>query len=456
MIEELKNNLEQQSKIIKELQKLVTYVKTNKDEEQKKFFNESANGLIDKLIILNNSIPLTLENLGKENFNVKTTKLKGDVKTYTNETASDNYKSSIVNRVVTSSKSLSLSDKDKSQFRKDLGLEDVNIKKFGYEEKEKKIKDEGIFKQPGNFVKTANKFFGNIGEKIAKSPSSENLRIGLRKANLPYLVSSYVSSVLLIVLIAFIVSLILGIFFSVFKVSLAGVESLIPIQLSLLPIESILPRLGLAFLISIVISALFLIIGFTYPKSRAKGIQRRLSNEIAFAVMHMAAISSSGIEPTKIFTIISNTKEYPLFSNEAKKITHQINLYGYDLVTALKNVSKTSPSDAMIELFNGIATTINSGGSLNSYLNEKARDFLNDYKLLRQKYISTSATYADVYTGLLIAAPLIFMLMLVLVNVIGVSIGGLTASTIAIIGISAIVLLNIGFIIFLQVSQPDI
>jgi len=131
-------------------------------------------------------------------------------------------------------------------------------------------------------------------------------------------------------------------------------------------------------------------------------------------------------------------------------------LYGYDLVTALKNVSKTSPSDAMIELFNGIATTINSGGSLNSYLNEKARDFLNDYKLLRQKYISTSATYTDVYTGLLIAAPLIFMLMLVLVNVIGVSIGGLTASTIAIIGISAIVLLNIGFIIFLQVSQPDI
>ena len=58
---------------------------------------------------------------------------------------------------------------------------------------------------------------------------------------------------------------------------------------------------------------------------------------------------------------------------------------------------------------------------------------------------------SDVYTGLLIAAPLIFMLMLALINVIGVKVSTLT---LGVIGIGAIIALNIGFIIFLQISQP--
>ena len=48
------------------------------------------------------------------------------------------------------------------------------------------------------------------------------------------------------------------------------------------------------------------------------------------------------------------------------------------------------------------------------------------------------------------------MLLLVLINVMGASIGGLSASTIAMIGIAAIVIINIGFIIFLQISQPEV
>jgi hypothetical protein len=77
-----------------------------------------------------------------------------------------------------------------------------------------------------------------------------------------------------------------------------------------------------------------------------------------------------------------------------------------------------------------------------------------DYKLRRKRFTTISETYADIYTGLLIAAPLIFMLILVLMNVLGGGIAGMTTSTVALIGIGALVVLNIGFLIFLQISQP--
>ena len=81
-------------------------------------------------------------------------------------------------------------------------------------------------------------------------------------------------------------------------------------------------------------------------------------------------------------------------------------------------------------------------------------DTLNDYKLRRRRYITISETYADIYTGLLIAAPLIFMLILVLVNILGGTVGGMTPETMAIVGIGGLVVINIGFLVFLEISQP--
>jgi len=169
---------------------------------------------------------------------------------------------------------------------------------------------------------------------------------------------------------------------------------------------------------------------FIYPSSEASSIQRNIDNELPFAVMHMAAVAGSGIEPTQIFKIIALSKEYKYFGKEIRKIINQINLYGYDLTTSLQSVAKITSSKKLSELLNGMATTIATGGDLRSYLDKRASDAMVDYKLARRKYVALAGTYADIYAGLLIAAPLIFMLMLVVINTIGGTIAGLSTSSI--------------------------
>ncbi|MBI2142608.1 hypothetical protein HYU15_03945, partial [Candidatus Woesearchaeota archaeon] len=79
------------------------------------------------------------------------------------------------------------------------------------------------------------------------------------------------------------------------------------------------------------------------------------------------------------------------------------------------------------------------------------------YQLERQRYNESISTYSDIYTGLLIAAPLFFVAALALVNLLGGTIGGLSVDTVMALGAyAAIPILNIAFLLFLQVNQPEV
>jgi len=195
---------------------------------------------------------------------------------------------------------------------------------------------------------------------------------------------------------------------------------------------------------------------YFYPYMLVGSRKKEIKNDLPFAIIHMAAIAGSGASPTAVFNLILRSGEYKGLEREIKKIVNYINLFGYDLSTALKVVSATTPSYHFKELLNGITATTESGSDLKSYLNEKAKDALNTYRLDRKKYVESLATYSDIYTGAFIAAPLLFITTLAIINVIGGKIGGLSIKTIAIFGtFIAIPLLNIAFLIFLNFIQPE-
>ena len=167
----------------------------------------------------------------------------------------------------------------------------------------------------------------------------------------------------------------------------------------------------------------------------------------------MSAISGSGIEPSEIFKIIGFSKEYPYLRREIRKVLNQINLYGYDLLTALTNVSKSSPSAKLSELFSGLATTIGSGGGLQNYFEKRAESLLIDYRLEREKYTKVAETFMDIYISVVIAAPMILMLLLVMMSITGFQ-SGFTPQQITLLIIGVIAIINTLFLVFLEAKQP--
>jgi len=203
--------------------------------------------------------------------------------------------------------------------------------------------------------------------------------------------------------------------------------------------------------------ALVVLVGFvSYPFTRIATRRRSINTNLPFAINHIAAVAGSGVPPTKMFKLISESEEYGEIAIEIEKIVEYVDLFGYDLMTALKSVASTTPSPAFKNFLDGIVSTIESGGDMTAYLKEKANEAMVNYELERQQYTETITTYSDMYTGILIAAPLFFVIALSLVAMLGGTVGGIDVRVIIVVGAYFVIpLLNILFIIFLELTQPE-
>jgi flagellar protein FlaJ len=160
------------------------------------------------------------------------------------------------------------------------------------------------------------------------------------------------------------------------------------------------------------------------------------------------------LEPSKIFSILISTGEYPSLKKEFTKLINEINVYGFDLVSALRDCAFKSPSKKLAELYNGLATTINSGGDLRSFFEKRSQSLLFEYRLEREKYARTAETFMDIYISVVIAAPMILMLLLIMIKISGMGLP-LSTSAITLIMVLGVGAVNVLFLTFLALKQPS-
>ncbi len=262
---------------------------------------------------------------------------------------------------------------------------------------------------------------------------------GLRAANVKVLSNTYVNIMILSTLLVTIASFfVLVVLFFMFGY----------------PIYQIFLR---AVILSIIAGFAAATIFYAYPFMRIKDRRRKIMTNMPFAINHMAAVATSGVPPVSMFELISASGEYSEIAIEIKKIVDFINIFGYDLLTSVKTVAATTPSPAFKEFLEGIVSTIETGGDLDSYLRQEADQATLTYNLERQRYNETVSTYSDIYTGVLIAAPLFFVAAMAMVNLLGGTLGGIGVDVVMAVGAYGVIpLLNIGFLLFLQFTQPDV
>ncbi|MFH0711680.1 MAG: type II secretion system F family protein [archaeon] len=418
MFEKLKRNIEQERKIVADMRSI--QVSMYGDAENQEFYFSSLRLLGEQLFLLNKAVPDLLKEWSP--FHDKREEEKG--KKEKQETVSMSY----VSPSTKEKRYVTISKKDKGEFLETLKMSEgalVGIKKLN----EENVSE--VILKPSSFARVSNNFFRKYSDRIA--PHFGSLGKDLKKGNIRFLMSTYLSMAIMSSVIAFFVGLL---FFGALLVIDFGN--------------------WIYFFLPFGTVGLTMFLFYFYPASEASSLRRRVSQELPFATIHMAAIAGSDIEPTKIFKIIASSSEYPCVGGEIKKIITQTDVYGYDLVTSLKNVAVRTSNRKLAELFSGLATNINTGGSLENYLEKKAENFLVDYRLERQKYADLAGTFMDVYISILIAAPLVLMMMFIVMNVAGLGLGGLTIDTLLILSVAGIVMVNIIFIIILNFKQPKV
>ncbi len=265
-VEILKANLMQGRKIIGELAVLNREVAAAQNIKEKEFFDSGINSLLRQFNIINNSIPNLISGIS----------------------AQEQVVSKKTTAVQIPAGTLILNKNDRRKFLQELMISEDALKKLRRERKARKTVVEE-FKKPSAYVAIASRFFSEFSFKLADYDIFKYLDKNLKKANTPYLLSTYISIMLFSAFSVFVISFLLVLLFSFFNMSMV-VGSAFPV-FKFLGFGSA----GLRFLktvpLSLTASIITFLLFYIYPSSQATSISNKIRSEMPFAVIHMSSIA---------------------------------------------------------------------------------------------------------------------------------------------------------------------
>lgn len=299
--------------------------------------------------------------------------------------------------------------------------------------------NEGFFRRLKQASKTnnlnaaANALFGPTVDKY--SDQFKGLKQDLKEADMDVLYRTYVSKIFLYTASIFVMSVIGGTVYSVQQGA------------------SVMELFRFAFGVPVALATLVFAGMYFYPSRKAAKRKKEIEENLPFALNHLGAIATSGISPVSMFELLDTFDEYGGISREAGEISRRVNVFGEDLTTALREVAERSPSEDWTEVLYGIVSTVETGGSLKSYIKEKADEALFEYNMEREKEIEKLSTYASFYTAILIAAPVFLVVVLAVMNLLGGTIGGFAIRDLMWLGVHIIIpVINGIFVLFLALT----
>ena len=264
---------------------------------------------------------------------------------------------------------------------------------------------------------------------------SESWKVVLQRANLNMTMRMYIST-------SVFTSILLGILGIASSLVYGYVSGMLPIMI-LSPVIGIL--LGLLTALSFIL----------YPGYRAKIRKQKLEAILPAVSSYMTAMASAGVNPDKIFLSLSKKElEMAEMQAEASRITRDITIFGYDLIRAMLEASKRSPSPDFSSFLEGIVGVFTSGGDLQLYLEQSTRDLMVK-KLQKEKdYIEQLGLVAELFLVVGVVAPIIIIVLIALLTFTSGSASvSILLFTVTVYGI--IPILQITILILLDGIQPE-
>ncbi len=200
--------------------------------------------------------------------------------------------------------------------------------------------------------------------------------------------------------------------YNVFNIAL---PSLIPAEISFGLLRVVATTV--IFLVGFYLVYAFLMRYPSFQKgSRATKINILLHN----AVWYMYAMRRGGAHMMVIFrSVAENSSIYGEVSHEFRRIVRDADYFGYDMITAIKHLQETTPSDKMRDFLQDLTSVIDSGGDVLEFLGARVRIYQEEARFEQKTFLSTLALAAESYVTLFVAGPLFIIIIMVVMGFMG-------------------------------------
>jgi flagellar protein FlaJ len=157
--------------------------------------------------------------------------------------------------------------------------------------------------------------------------------------------------------------------------------------------------------------------GFTYiaflvyPNIIAGDRRRKIDASLPYAINYITSMSTAGITPAEVFRLLGDSPIYGECSVEARYIAREIDIFGRDLIDAIRLMSSTTPSARLKEFLQGAMASISSGGNLTDYFRTKANQYALENRQTQKMFLDTLGLVAESYVTAVVAGMLFLIIL---------------------------------------------
>ncbi len=183
--------------------------------------------------------------------------------------------------------------------------------------------------------------------------------------------------------------------------------------------KSLLIALVGAIVITIVVFIVIYQLFLLYPVLMSSDRKRRIDIMLPYAVNYMSAMSGAGVFPADLFRSLASNPIYGEVSVECRYMVRDLEVLGTDLVTAMKNLSLTTPSLMLQDFLQGAITVVTSGGELETYFEIKTEQYLLENRQRQKEFLETLGLLGETYVTAFVAGPLFLIVVISIMSIMG-------------------------------------
>jgi len=149
------------------------------------------------------------------------------------------------------------------------------------------------------------------------------------------------------------------------------------------------------------------------PISTARVRQRSINEGLTRTTVFMYALSRGGMEFPEILRTLTNHQEvYGEAAREMSVAVREMDMFGRDMITALRRMSGRTPSERFKTFSENLASVLQSGGDLSNFLEEQFTRFREESEARQEDLLELLSTIAEGYVTVLVAGMLFFITIL--------------------------------------------
>ena len=159
---------------------------------------------------------------------------------------------------------------------------------------------------------------------------------------------------------------------------------------------------------------------YYYPFLLVDSRSRNIDVMLPHAIVYMYALSFGGMDFLTTLRRMAEAEDtYGEVANEFDTIVRDVEVFGNDLFTAIRNTRNLTASDNLEMFLDDLLSVLDSGGDVTAFLHDESEKYMQRSQEEQKQFLTTLAVLSEVFIVGFVAAPLFLFVTLIMMTFLG-------------------------------------